>query len=661
MFLTTTRFSGGKNFKYSWGCGAEGHEDEDNYSGSLFSGIDTEMRDLVIYIDGDESVLSDLNNIQTTFPNSNMLAWNAEQGGVYTNGLSINAGSNNMIHALSRSHIPTYYNIDWKSDEGILYWTPPIKNNREGSITSTKPETLDDYMSGIISMVKEKNSNDYVVGRYYTNDDNVADEIDLTDGSLGVVQGHIKEIGDEAFAVDSNGQSETAGKYFILPSSIETIGERAFFRNSSSKGVKVVTYRDASNALILADGYSLYGDGSWRNTSGFCALPKNIYSIGRNAFYNNDFASVDVSCPMSENSGLANHIGNGAFYSNNAAITSINVGTNLAKNELFEVGDNGGLYHSYATDEKVLLYEPQVHPQDTTTLTLDRGTTAIAMHACAKTNYEKIILNSELQYIYGGGFQKNASLTEVEIPDDNNLKYIGGVTSPADSAEDIYSDDMPFDNINYRDTSTELVARFQSSGAVFESCTSLTTFDFTKLTELKKIGHWAFRNCSSLTNMAGEHNYTFYTSDSANGLSLLTENKNSGVLDLSNCTNLTSIGRESFYGCTGIEFAILPNSTDEFGNMHLYVGRDEQATWANNFNTTSLYGSDGSGTMFGSTAGVKILVGDKPRKAVKEFSVDKTDTNSHYYYTSESNCWYKGNIPYYYVDSKTDLTDLKLR
>ena len=131
-------------------------------------------------------------------------------------------------------------------------------------------------------------------------------------------------IGDEAFAHDSNSHSlKNLGYYFVLPTSITTIGERAFYRKGrNSYGVRVVTYKDnsgyhkPSGTLTLANNnLSTLNTAltSEFNSGGYLMLASNNknMTIKRNAFYNNRFSSISLGDKLK-------FLGNGAFYTNDA-------------------------------------------------------------------------------------------------------------------------------------------------------------------------------------------------------------------------------------------------------------------------------------------------------------------------------------------------------
>ena len=658
VFLTTDHFKGPHNeTKYAWGGEFTAVGAAQYYDSSIFEGATT--RDLTIYIDGSEEDLVHLNSISNDTDFSGI--WNVETENSY--GLESSTG----LHVHTRTCIPTYYNVDKQNQNSVYYWY--LGSNGINTLTTTRPE-LEDYNKGIITFIKNSDGGSYdtyTIGHYYVNAQYAKTEIDLTDSSLGILNGRITRIGDEAFAADkvSNGDtnhSKAPGVYFVLPTTIESIGERAFYRYSynngnSIYGVKIITFKNDSGVEIIPDGSpnnTTYASYKNSNNPGYCCLPKGVSYIGRSAFHNNYFGQIDISSTMA---GTKNQIGNSAFYSEGKNIQKIVIGSSLEPNNLFSVSVNSGLYFDGL--DLILVYQSQKHSDDTSTLILSDMTTAVGMNACANTDYTKIILNSQLSYIYGGAFQNNTSLTEVVIPNANSLKYIGGITSNKYKNEDVFYDkSYPLDNINYRNLASNLMESFESSGSAFANCGNLTTFDFTKLTNLRKIGYWSFKDCSSLSNMTGNNSYSFYSyKNSINGNTIEryglepieSEPLNSGVLDLSKCVSLSSIEREAFIGCSGIQYAILPKSNENDGGF--YFGRDETPLWRSAYKTLD---SSHKRTVF-DASGMKILVGDTAIKAYSDepFGRSENELNEvkkHY----DEKC-FEGNTAYYYAESFEDV------
>ena len=364
--------------------------------------------------------------------------------------------------------------------------------------------SLDDYNSGIISLVKAKNSEEYTIARYFTNNDNVSDEIDLSQITYkGVnISNKITSIGPEAFAKTDNNQK--SGFYFILPESVTNISERAFFHHAENKndydhtsnGVRIVTYRDSNGVIQPSDSdYSTIktacinnakNNNTRKNIEGYCSLPNDVTTIGRDCFYNNSFGSVSLG----ENITFLGHTAffTMANYSGKTGRSHLSEIT-FAANSNFEVVNNG-IY--YKGTNKMLLHQAQ-NPGENTSLTISAGTKAIGMAACAGSMYKTINLNSDLKTIYGMAFQFSMELET--IGGGTGLQYISAM-APGD---EVYDTSMPFDNIDFRSYyDGDVLATKEARYGAFRDCQNLKTINLKAMTSLKKIGHQAFNNCPNL-------------------------------------------------------------------------------------------------------------------------------------------------------------------
>ncbi len=603
---------------------------------SIISGAsNSKALECVIYLDGNAP-----GNINT-LSGVDAIYWNAEKSVTYATDFGYTSGAtadSNYEWTHSRSAIPTIYNTDFNFNSGsILYYKPST-----GTFLDEAPSTLTDYNSGIIVFAKAKNSDNYTVVRYFTDDSHVTKEIDLSQivhPTLGNISSKITAIGPEAFA-KSDG-SRKSGYYFILPDSVTTIDERAFFHkaNNSKKadlavnGVRLVTYRDHTTGDIQPSN-SVYSstvstcnsndnndNNRYNNIIGYCNLPSAVNHIGRNAFYNNLFGTVTIN-------GSLSFLGKSAFYSQpdtsgkngRSKLSTIT----MAANSNFNVV-NGGIY--YTGTNSMLLYQAQ---NITGTLTIPSGTKAVAMSGCAGTSYNKITINNDMKTIYGAGFQHNIKLTEIE--GGTGLKYIGGY----EPDDEVYDATMPFDNIDYRNRYDSGVrGKKASSLAAFQDNPVLATVNFKAMTSLEKIGHAAFRNCANLEQCAGGDSYSYY---SYNGSTSLIETVSTGVLDLSPCTSLRVIGRDCFTS-KKIKYVHLPAT-----NGSLSVGRD-----ATDF---PWFSNDGNGGAIFSGHTPAFLVGD---------NADHTYTSVTYTWAYKnarnrwSTIWYGKSDVYYHVSSAADI------
>lgn len=639
VFLTTARASAYANStgkKIVWGTKDEGA----TFDQSIVSGT-TVLQNLVIYLDGETP--GDLDTLKSN--DVSRAKWNAETAkDAYSNQLG--PDPNKADQQLNRSSIPTFTNVDFDLDNGgIIYWNP---NNRQ--FLATPPSTASDYNNGVISFVKSKNNNDYTVAKYYYDkkNNNAEEEIDLTDLTVNISGGtislsdNLKAIGPEAFASNDSYQR---GKYFILPSSITKIDERAFYRRCDKNkesvawsGTRIVTYK--KNGVIQGDYENIKAtcqscdskiNTMYNQCIGYCILPDGLEHIGRNAFYNNLFGSVQLGANVS-------FIGKSPFFTyhsyhsdNDLIVRSMLENIVIDANNVNFKVENDGLYYNNAGDaaHKTLIYQAQ---KPTGTLSIATGTKAIGMNACANLSYDTVNLNSELTHIYGGAFQESRFLTTIN--GGTGLKYIGTI-APND---EIWNDSLPFDIMDFKNTvsNSDRPLVFTRMCA-FKGCNKLKTFNLKQLVNLKKIGHQAFYNCSTLEELTGNSDtYSYYTYDSTNDTVTLSASVTKGVLDLSNCTQLTTIGAQAFANDKMIKYAHFPDSNGE-----LYMARDPDGTWSDNKN-------ESSNTLFSNNS-MKILMGDNAYDACAAVSTKPGITN-HF-----SNVWFGSNTVYYYAASVNDL------
>lgn len=576
VFLTTGKAERQTKTNYPWGMNDESVLDDSNsakpaFKDSLFKGT-TYSQNLVIYVDGSKAPkkLDDYSNISNT-----TLAWNAQAGSAYNH--EANRFSNETNY-FNRSCVPTFYNIKWQNTSStwtentdVVYWKPHETSTTAGDhFLHTPPKTISEY-EGIIALVKV--GTQYTVARYFFSSSGVDNGIiDLTSidsspfGNDVDIANNITVIGSEAFGRD---EQKTSGKIFVLPTSVTTIGERAFYRKGSN-GAKVITYKKTvtengeqvekyvspnSGTLNTLDSYS--GDG-------YCCLPTSVTTIERNAFYNNSFKYIELPSSLT-------YLGKSAFYTNVASsVTDISIGQGSS----FSAINDGIYYNGDNTVPKTLLYQAG---NKTGTMTIASGTKAIGMHAAANTKYTTITFNNSVETVYGGAFYNCANLTTVN-GDLSSIKYLSAVVEGGYSNEPATMNDH-FDIIDYRNYTKTSSQIFASRQSAFASCAKLTTIDFTSMTSLKKIGRAAFYNCSTLNTMTNGVGYNFY-SGTINNKTAIDTNYSTGVLDLSKCGNLRVVDVDSFVGCSALKYVILPNSTgdDHRATSNMYYGYDPDAT-----------------------------------------------------------------------------------
>ena len=388
--------------------------------------------------------------------------------------------------------------------------------------------------------------------------------------------------------------------------------------------------------------------------NGYCALPSNVTKIGRNAFYNNQFTKVEFN-------GAVNFFGASAFltYTSGKSLIASITGT-TGDSKLQVIGN--GIYYDDSTN-KILV---QQATGITGTFTIDSGTTAIALRACANSKYTDLVLPSGLKIIYGQAFKNSTSLLTVSGAGLASLEYISTIV-PSNDIFNANTMGAYFEDYDIHNNNNDTQKKNQSRHSAFAGCSALTTFDFTQLSNIKIIGKGAFKNCANLVNMTNPNvNYNFYTCDHTGGnttggtttIKATGTTKNSGVLDLSGLSTLQRIGNNAFQGDKGmkIEYAILPNT-------NATVTRNPTATegWPKGIVTTASkldLGNDGAGngnvfSKYNNSTNVKVLVGETFHQAnYNSGNSYGTNITSHYRFNmnNANNCQ-----AYYYCEYKCDV------
>ena len=655
LFLTTTK-SNASTLEFPWAV----NEEDASYGGTLFTGS---SKELVIYLDG-PSAPGSLDSYHlsgdTVGDQPKGHKWNAETEDSYLDEIRT-IDRKNIMGSYSRTRITTFYNVDYAN--GIKYWDPIAKD-----FVNTRPSTLEAFENGVISFVKQ--GNEYSVARYYFDAfaNKGTDLVDLT--IIPGVSSSLTKIGEEAFAKDNDisgdntNKNRSPGMYYILPHTITEIGERAFYRNvndgdkdkqknNARYGVRMVTYKNAAGNYLSEDGTTeIDYDGVLSkiveiekgldvDRRGWCVLPDGLVKIGNNAFYNNIFDKIRLGSHLT-------YIGHAAFfnYPCNSSTTKItNTVLTIGNNPYFEMS-NDGLYYKYGGNTKrMLIYQIA---GKTGTLTLDTETRAVGFQACANTSYTTVALNSKLETIYGTAFASNHSLTTVTGT--SSLKYISAMENALGTGwsdpeyEEIFDETIAehtsmIEFKGYAYPKRELIESLIGS---FLNCSKLTTFDFKAMTNIRKIGPSAFQNDTVLENMCGSATYTYKQYNAGTGkTTVIAENLNKGVLDLSGATHLRSIGKNAFNSCNKLKYIHLPNNRGTGSESTLYVGYDPEAPYFGN----------GSGSIISNDKGVKVLVGETAAYANHDFGRDHNAQN-HY----GAACFgTSGNSVYYYIASRADI------
>ena len=675
IFLATAK-ADESGIDYPWNI----DEANGSYGGTFFSGASPE---LVIYVDG-ASAPGELDTPISTDAGVDVQvahAWNSESlfksnGYVesYNNDIKSNDGtsSSQYYQRWSRSVVPTYYNVNL--DSGVKYWNP-----KSPSSLASAPTNLAGYNSGIISFVKGSD-NKYTAVRYYYSFSGTTGyaKIDLT-SVPGISDGTTKDltvIGDEAFATlqtnsDTKNDDRTRqpGFYFILPNTITTIGERAFYRKLQGSeyaveryGVRIVTYKNDAGKIIDKDGTTQLNSLDDRITTcnsdknGWCVIPNSVTKIQRYAFYNNAFTKAILG------SGVT-FVGNNAFTTVNTSSKVRSKSTTLeVSNANFNITNDGLYYVGGGTDKQMLLYQTQANTGGTDKLlTIKSDTKAIGFCAITNTSYENIELCSGLTTIYGAGMAQNYKLKKVTGV--SSLRYIGAMENPkgANTGWDDpdYTEvwdsttDAHCDNVDYRDYLYADREVMESLYGAFKDNTALTDLNFKSMSQLRKIGKSAFRGCSNLINMVGTAEYSYkrynksdgsFTYIKADGSTSNTKvSFSTNILDLSGASHLRCIDRDAFRGCGKIKFLHLPDNKAEGATQSpLYIGFDpENPHWKDTTN---------NGGIFNNNASLRVFIKETAIYANPSYGSGHS-ASAHY----PANAFGTGNEIFYYLGSKADI------
>ena len=349
VFLTTQKANATN--KICWGTSDGGGTSGDSIFGS------SSCPNLVIYLDGNvPSKINSHNNNDT----SGKAMWNAVGSSFY-----VNVGYDKDY--TGRKTIPTFKSVDFTAinKTSIIYYKPST-----GTTLSTSPSINEDYFQGIIAFVKQGTK--YTAAHYYVNNDHRIDEIDLRnithtyDGGSVNISANLTTIGPEAFASDSTStkttdQAPCPGRYFVLPSTVTTIEERAFHRkatgdtpsqdNIEANGVAIVTTDSGGTPLGGLDTtYASVKTAFATNKYGYCNIP-NVTSLGNYAFFNNLFKTAKLATGLT-------HLGIGVFYNRLTVASKLTEVSFVANNSYFTI-INSGIYYTANASKKALLY--QIH------------------------------------------------------------------------------------------------------------------------------------------------------------------------------------------------------------------------------------------------------------------------------------------------------------
>ena len=485
---------------------------------------------------------------------------------VYIEDSNLSAGSagslmKNDLTGANRSKIPTYM-VDWTASGIIKYWH--INDTLVNSVQTNElldfdhgPRDLNSYNNGYVSFYKNS-ATKYTVARYYSDgvyDGDVkhyAKTIDLTCSTLSGVP--VDTIGEEAFASDG----KALGYYFVLPSGVTTINERAFYRkNGRAYFTRVVTFKNGNTIQVNSANVgsktfeqlvsTIEGQADSAK-SGYCCLPTGVTTVADSAFYNNLFGSIELSNSFGKIIHSAFYVQ--SLYGKNQSFTFTNYNGSTTHSSFTVI--NNGIYYTGSASKKMLVLQSN---GVTGALTIASGTKAIGNRAVAGCKYTGVTFDNDTTIIYGQAF---ANCTELlTLSNVSNIKYINAAVNSPDT--NINTEGSYYDQANTIGT------------GAFSGCKKLK-LDVSQMTSIVKIGESAFSGCTAIaTGLTLTKTYSFYTYASGGSETLSQTSSTKKVMDLSTLSNLKYLGKSAFNSCN-IDYVILPNTT---GNNYDAVSQFE--------------------------------------------------------------------------------------
>ena len=388
--------------------------------------------------------------------------------------------------------------------------------------------------------------------------------------------------------------SDTRIKSIILPNSVTSIEPEAFFNCSNLSSIKIESgnsyydSRNDCNAIIEKSTNTLIV--GCKNT----IIPNSVTSIGENAFYKcsgltsinipNSVKSID-SRAFAVCSGLTSitipnsvtSIGDESFYfcTSLASITIpnsvINIGGNAFINTIWEKKQQKGLVYA---GKVVYRYFGEMPAN--TNITIEEGTLGIASRAFGGCiGLTSVTIPNSVTSIGQSTFYNCSGLTSVTIP--NSVTSIGDYTFYGCSG---------LTSINIPNSVTSI------GSSAFCGCSGLTSINIPN--SVTSIGSSAFGGCSSLTAITIPSSVTsidvssFSRSsltsikvesdnqkyDSRNNCDAIIEtSSNTLIIGCKNSTipnSVTSIGNSAFYYCSGLTSVTIPNSVTSISQSAFY-------------------------------------------------------------------------------------------
>ena len=410
----------------------------------------------------------------------------------------------------------------------------------------------------------------------------------------------VTSIGNEAFR-SCNGLTSVT-----IPDSVTSIGSNAFYGCS---GLTTVTIGNGVTSIGVSAFYGCTGLTS-------VTIPNSVESLGDNAFYNcNKLATININSntlvsskrtsstslkkalPYSGNCSLLigdgiTSIGEYAFYDSDC-LASVTIPDSVTSIGLraFQSCDNLTSVHisdiaawcaiNFGTEANPLTYAHNLYLNDVlvTDLTIPDSVTSISGYAFQGcTSLSSVTIGNGVTSIGGAAFQSCSGLTSVTIS--NSVTSLGnGVFRSCSGLTSVTIDCSTLSNYAFAYctnlTTINLGNNVTSLGSnVFEGCTNITSITIPD--SITSIGSYAFYNCTGLTSVhisdLGAWCSINFSHDRSNPLNYAHNLylNDELVTDLTIPDSVTSIGKDTFYNCTGLTSVTIPNSVTSIGEYAFY-------------------------------------------------------------------------------------------
>ena len=324
-----------------------------------------------------------------------------------------------------------------------------------------------------------------------------------------------------------------------LPVRLTSIGENAFYNVSS---LTAIFYEEGTSQLTAIGDYAFAG-----TNINDIIIPDAVTAIGAYAFANNSsLEEVTLSASLET-------LGENAFSG-----CTVLKGVSVPETNKHFVSESGVLYDAGKT--QILVFPIRF---ESSTFTLPTTVKTIADSQFAGSGLTGITLHSGVTSIGANAFDGSA-ITSITLP--------AGLTDIGDYA---FANTASLEAVSFGigDDEQDATPALTAIPASAFRNSAIKTFDFSALTQLTSIGHYAFYNCTGLTVLEFPSTLETVGNLAFRNCTGLTE------VDFGTNTVLTSIGQEAFAGSGSASAASATVSLPE-GAQNWELGNDTaQGSW----------------------------------------------------------------------------------